>query len=40
MKDSLNISAHLTLKIILAEPNLMRNFFSNNFSDPNYGAHP
>ena len=40
VKGSLNISAHLSMKIILVDPNLVRTFFGNNFFDPNYGAHP
>ena len=40
MKVSLSISAHLPMKIILADPNLVRTFFGNNFFDHNYGAHP
>ena len=39
MKGSLNISAHLSMKIILVDPNLVRTFFGNNFFDLNYGAH-
>ena len=38
MKGSLNISAHLSVKIILVDPNLVRTFFGNIF-DPNYVAH-
>ena len=37
---SLNISAHLFVKTILVDPNLVRTFFGNNSFDPNYGAHP
>ena len=37
---SLNFSAHISMKIILVDPNLVRTFFGNNFFDPNYGAHP
>ena len=40
MKGSLNICAHLSMKIILVDPNLVRSFFGNNFFDPNYSAHP
>ena len=40
MKSSLNISARSSMKIILVDPNLVCTFFSNNFFDPNYGAHP
>ena len=40
IKGSLNISAHLFMKIILVDPNLMRTFFGNNFFYPDYGAHP
>ena len=36
----LNISAHLSMKTILVNPNLVSTFFGNNFFDPNYGAHP
>ena len=28
------------MKTILVEPNLVRTFFGNNFSYPNYGVHP
>ena len=31
IKGSLNISAHLSMKIILVDPNLVRTFFGNNF---------
>ena len=31
VKGSLNISAHLSMKIILVDPNLVRTFFGNNF---------
>ena len=40
IKSSLNIRAHLSMKIILVDPNLVRTFFGINFFDPNYGAHP
>ena len=40
MKASLNISAHLSMKTILLDPNIERTFFGNNFFDPNYGAQP
>ena len=40
IKVFLNISAHLSMKIILVDPNLVRTFFGNNFFDPNHGAHP
>ena len=40
IKVSRNISAHLSMKIILVDPNLMRTFFGNNFFYPDYGAHP
>ena len=40
IKRSLNISAHLSMKIILVDPNLVRTYFGNNFFDPNYGMHP
>ena len=40
IKRSLNISAHLSVKIFFVDPNLVRTFFVNNFFDPNYGAHP
>ena len=36
IKGSLNISAHLSMKIILEDPTLVRIFFGNNFFDPNY----
>ena len=39
IKDSLNTSAHLSMKIILVDPNLVQTFFDNNFCDPNYGVH-
>ena len=31
MKVSINISAHLSMKIILVDPNLVHTFFGNNF---------
>ena len=40
MKGSLNVSAHMSIKIILVDSNLERTFFGNNLFDPNYGAHP
>ena len=40
IKGSLNISAHLSMKIILVDPNLVLTFFANNFFDPNHSAHP
>ena len=40
MKGSLNISAQLSMKIILVDPNLVHFFLGNDFLDPNYGAHP
>ena len=40
IKGSLNISAHLSMKLILVDPNLVRTFFGNIFFDSNYGAHP
>ena len=41
IKGSLNISVHLSMKIFLVDPNLVRTFFGNNFLDPtNYDAHP
>ena len=39
MKCSLNSSAHLSMKLIMVDPNLVHTFFGNNFFDPNYGAH-
>ena len=39
IKGSLNISVHLSIKIILVDPNLVRTFLGNNVLDPNYGAH-
>ena len=39
-KGSLTISAHLSTKIILVDPNLVRTFPGNNFFERNYGAHP
>ena len=38
-KASLNIYAHLSMKIILVDPTLEHSFFANNFFDPNYGTH-
>ena len=40
MKCSLNISVHLSMKIILVDLNLVLTFLGNNFLDLNYGAHP
>ena len=40
IKGSLNISAHLSMKIILGDTNLVHIFFGNNFFEPNYSAHP
>ena len=40
IKGYLNISAHLFIKIILVDPNLVLTFFGNNCFDPNYGAQP
>ena len=40
VKGSINNSAHLSMKIILVDPNSVRTFFGNRFFDPNYGAHP
>ena len=40
MTGSLDISVHLSMKIILVNPNLVYTFYSNNFFDPNYGAQP
>ena len=39
IKGSLNITAHLSMKIILVDPNLVGTFFANNSFHPNYGAH-
>ena len=39
IKGSLN-SVHLSMEIILVEPNLVRTFLGNNLFDPNYGVHP
>ena len=39
-KSSLTISAHLSIKIILVDPNLVCTSSGNNFFNPNYGAHP
>ena len=36
IKGSLNISAHLSMKIILVDPNIVRILFGNNI----YGEHP
>ena len=38
-KGSLNIIVHLSMKIILVDPNLIHTFFGNNFFDLDY-AHP
>ena len=38
VKGSLNISAHLSMKLILVDPNLARTFLGNIFFDMNYGA--
>ena len=38
-KGSWAIRAHLSTKIILVDPNLVRTFPGNNFFDRNYGAH-
>ena len=35
----MNIKAHLSMRIILLDPNLVHTFFGNNFFNPNYGAH-
>ena len=40
VKGSLNISVHLSVKIIFMDPNLVRTFLGNFFLDPNYGAYP
>ena len=40
MKGPLNLSGHLSMKIILLDPNLVCTFFGNDFFDPNYGADP
>ena len=40
MEGSLNIIEHMSMKIILVDPNLVRTFLGDNFLDPNYGAHP
>ena len=37
---SLDISAHLSMRTILVDPNLVRSFFGNDFFDPNYGVGP
>ena len=34
------MSAHLSTKKILMDPNVVRNFLDNNFFDPYYGTHP
>ena len=36
----LNISTHLSIKIILVDCNLVHAFFAHNFFDPSYCAHP
>ena len=38
-KGSLNIIVHLSMKIILVDPNLIHTFFGNNSFDLDY-AHP
>ena len=38
-KGSLTTSVHLSIKIILVDPNLVLTFFGKNFFHPNYGAH-
>ena len=30
----------MSMKLILEDSNLVRTFFGNNYSDPNYGSHP
>ena len=35
----MNIKAHLSMRIILLDHNLVHTFFGNNFFNPNYGAH-
>ena len=40
MKGPLNLSGHLSMKVILVDPNLVRTFFGNDFFYPNYGADP
>ena len=40
IKRSLNIRAHLSMKINFVDANLMGTFFGNNFFDAYYGAHP
>ena len=41
MKGSLNISGHLSMKIILVDHKSVCTFFGNiYFFDPNHGAHP
>ena len=39
IKDPINISVHLSMKIILVGPNLVHSFFGSHFY-LNYGAHP
>ena len=39
MKGSLAISGHMSMKIILVDPNLVCTFFD-IFFGPNYGAQP
>ena len=39
-KGSLNINAHLSMKLILVNPNLVHTFWGNIFFDINYGAQP
>ena len=39
LKVLIIICAHLSMKIILLDPNLVRPFFGNKFFNPNYGAY-
>ena len=39
IKGPINISAHLSMKIILVDPNLAHTLFGYIFFDPIYGAH-
>ena len=38
ISHNLNVSAHLSMKISLVDPNLVGTFFGNNFFDPKWYA--
>ena len=40
IKLNLYITAHLSMKMILVDSNLVRTIFGNNLFDPNYGVPP